>query len=154
MFNDDVFGQIKYDTMWQKKDSYVLYGKEFEITLFIQGEEKEAPTNIQREAYIVFNDKKTLLVNEIEGKIFEYYQTVYEEYREMYGEKADLYAPVVDETSQLKEFVKPQSIMIPRLKDKRIINLLFKTKWDLEMGIGIQFVNEKIEIVGVQSDVL
>ena len=34
------------------------------------------------------------------------------------------------------------------------INVLFKTKWDLEMGIGIQIVNERIEIVGVQSDVL
>ena len=44
--------------------------------------------------------------------------------------------------------------MIPRSKDKRTINVLFKTKWDLEMGIGIQLVNERIEIVGVQSDVL
>ena len=71
-----------------------------------------------------------------------------------YGEEADLYAPIVDEPSQLVGFVKPQSIMIPRSKDKRIINVLFKTKWDLEMGIGIQLVNERIEIVGVQSDVL
>ena len=40
------------------------------------------------------------------------------------------------------------------LNAKRIINVLFKTKWDLEMGIGIQLVNERKEIVGVQSDVL
>ena len=138
----------------KKKDNYFLYGKEFEITLFIQGEKDEAPTNIQKEAYISFINKKMILMSEIEEKVFEYYQTVCAEYREMYGEEADLYAPIVDEPSQLVGFVKPQSIMIPRSKDKRIINVLFKTKWDLEMGIGIQLVNERIEIVGVQSDVL
>ena len=152
MLNDDIFGQIQFEIMWQKKDNYFLYGKEFEITLFIQGEKDEAPTNIQKEAYISFINKKMILMSEIEEKVFEYYQTVCAEYREMYGEEADLYAPIVDEPSQLVGFVKPQSIMIP--KDKRIINVLFKTKWDLEMGIGIQLVNERIEIVGVQSDVL
>ena len=154
MLNDDIFGQIQFEIMWQKKDNYFLYGKEFEITLFIQGEKDEAPTNIQKEAYISFFNKKMILMSEIEEKVFEYYQTVCAEYREMYGEEADLYAPIVDEPSQLVGFVKPQSIMIPRSKDKRIINVLFKTKWDLEMGIGIQLVNERIEIVGVQSDVL
>lgn len=154
MLNDDIFGQIQFEIMWQKKDNYFLYGKEFEITLFIQGEKDETPTNIQKEAYISFIKKKMILMSEIEEKVFEYYQTVCAEYREMYGEEADLYAPIVDEPSQLVGFVKPQSIMIPRSKDKRIINVLFKTKWDLEMGIGIQLVNERIEIVGVQSDVL
>ena len=154
MLNDDIFGQIQFEIMWQKKDNYFLYGKEFEITLFIQGEKDEAPTNIQKEAYISFINKKMILMSEIEEKVFEYYQTVCAEYREMYCEEADLYAPIVDEPSQLVGFVKPQSIMIQRSKDKRIINVLFKTKWDLEMGIGIQLVNERIEIVGVQSDVL
>ena len=131
MLNDDIFGQIQFEIMWQKKDNYFLYGKEFEITLFIQGEKDEAPTNIQKEAYISFINKKMILMSEIEEKVFEYYQTVCAEYREMYGEEADLYAPIVDEPSQLVGFVKPQSIMIPRSKDKRIINVLFKTKWDL-----------------------
>ena len=122
MLNDDIFGQIQFEIMWQKKDNYFLYGKEFEITLFIQGEKDEAPTNIQKEAYISFINKKMILMSEIEEKVFEYYQTVCAEYREMYGEEADLYAPIVDEPSQLVGFVKPQSIMIPRSKDKRIIN--------------------------------
>ena len=126
MLNDDIFGQIQFEIMWQKKDNYFLYGKEFEITLFIQGEKDEAPTNIQKEAYISFINKKMILMSEIEEKVFEYYQTVCAEYREMYGEEADLYAPIVDEPSQLVGFVKPQSIMIPRSKDKRIINVLFK----------------------------
>lgn len=124
MLNDDIFGQIQFEIMWQKKDNYFLYGKEFEITLFIQGEKDEAPTNIQKEAYISFINKKMILMSEIEEKVFEYYQTVCAEYREMYGEEADLYAPIVDEPSQLVGFVKPQSIMIPRSKDKRIINVL------------------------------
>lgn len=154
MLNDEVFGEIQFETMWQKKDSYVLYGKEFEIILFVQGDENEIPTSMQKEVYIEFNNKKIVLLNEIEEKIFNYYLSVCEEYRGMYGEDADLYAPIVDEPSQLKGFVKPQSIMIPKQKDKRVVNVLFKTKWDLEMGIGIQLVDEQVEIVGAQSDVL
>ena len=154
MLNDEVFGEIQFETMWQKKDSYVLYGKEFEIILFVQGDENEIPTSMQKEAYIEFNNKKIVLLNEIEDKIFNYYLSVCEEYRGMYGEDADLYAPIVDEPSQLKGFVKPQSIMIPKQKDKRVVNILFKTKWDLEMGIGIQLVDEQVNIVGGQSDVL
>ena len=73
MLNDDIFGQIQFEIMWQKKDNYFLYGKEFEITLFIQGEKDEAPTNIQKEAYISFINKKMILMSEIEEKVFEYY---------------------------------------------------------------------------------
>ena len=68
MLNYEVFGEIQFETMWQKKDSYVLYGKEFEIILFIQGDENEIPTSIQKEAYIEFNNKKMLLLSEIEEK--------------------------------------------------------------------------------------
>ena len=46
------------------------------ITLFIQGEKDEAPTKIQKEAYISFINKKMILMSEIEEKVFEYYQTV------------------------------------------------------------------------------
>lgn len=43
MLNDKEFGEIQYETMWQKKDSYVLYGKEFEIIFLF----KEMKTRYQ-----------------------------------------------------------------------------------------------------------
>ena len=72
----------------------------------------------------------------------------------MFEENADLYAPKINSPEQLKGFVKPQTIMIPKQKENRIINILLKTKWDLETGIGIQLVDENISIIGTQSDVL
>ena len=154
MLVDSVFGGIEFDTMWQKKEDYFFCEKDFEITLFIQGSKNQPPTKLQKDTYIAFNNKKIFLMSEIERKIFEFYQTVCDEYRDMYGEDADSYIPVAEKTCELRGFVKPQSIMIPSLTDNRIINILFKTKWDLEMGIGIRIVNEEIDIVGVQSDVL
>ena len=154
MFYDEVFGELEFDSMWKKKEEFMLYGKEFEIILFIQGEEKEGPSKLQGEAYQEFNSCKNVLVGEIEDKIYEYYQSVCDEYRGMYEEDADKYAPIVNAPEELKGFVKPQSIMIPRLKDEKVVNILFKTKWDLEMGIGIQIVNGKIEVVGVQSEIM
>lgn len=154
MIKDDVFGEIQFKTMWYKKYKYTMYEKVFEIDLLIQGEEDQAPSEFQKAAYSEFCKKKDVLQEEMERKIFDYYQSVYEEYRDMFEDDADLYAPLIDSPEQLKGFVKPQSVMIPKQKEKRIINILFKTKWDLEMGIGIQLVDENISIVGVQSDVL
>lgn len=154
MITDEVFGELQYKTMWHKKDCYNLYGKDFEIDLLIQGEETQAPSKLQKQAYSEFIQKKNALQKEIERKIFDYYQTVFEDYREMFEENADLYAPKINSPEQLKGFVKPQTIMIPKQKENRIINILLKTKWDLETGIGIQLVDENISIVGTQSDVL
>lgn len=154
MITDDVFGQIQFKTMWCKKDRYTMYGKEFEIDMLIQGEEYQAPSESQKAAYSEFCKKKDDLQKEMERKIFDYYQTVCEEYREMFEDDADLYAPQIESTEQLKGYVKPQAIMIPKQKENRVINVLFKTKWDLEMGIGIQLVDENISIVGVQADIL
>lgn len=154
MINDDVFGELNYELMWNKKDCFVLYGKEFSVDLFVDGSEDELPTDKQKDTYIEFNNKKAALEKEIEQKIYEYYQSVCDEYRVMYEEDADMYAPLISKADELRGFVKPQSILIPKIKDKRIVNIFFKTKWDLEMGIGIQIVNEIIEIVGVQSDIL
>lgn len=154
MIKDIIFGELCYDTMWQGKSSYFLYGKRFEIPIFIQGEESCLPTDLQRKAYQELVENQESWDDIIERKIYEFYQTVCVEYREMYGEDADLYAPIVDKPYELRGFVKPQSIMIPKLVDKAVINILFKTKWDLEMGIGMRFVDGKIDFVGVQSDVV
>ena len=73
MLNDDIFGQIQFEIMWQKKDNYFLYGKEFEITLFIQGEKDEAPTNIQKEAYISFINKKMVTIQNLDKFVLFYF---------------------------------------------------------------------------------
>lgn len=31
MLNDEVFGEMQFETMWQKKDSYVLYEKNLRL---------------------------------------------------------------------------------------------------------------------------
>lgn len=138
----------------KKKEKYIIFKTEYDVVLYINGDKQDEFTSIQRQAYIEFNKNKLLLTSQIEEKIFEYYQSVCLEYRDMYEDEADIYAPVIDAPIQLKELVKPQFITIPRSYENRIINILFKTKWDLEMGIGIRIVNENIKIVGVQSDVL
>ena len=91
---------------------------------------------------------------DIDDDTFEYYKTVCEEYRAMYEDEADRFAPSAENSNQLKGFVKPSSITFPRTENERTVIVLFKTKWDLELGVGILLKNEKISLVGVQSDVL
>lgn len=115
--------------------------------------EIEEFTDIQRQAYIEFINNKEAITDKLLQAIFEYYQSEYEEYRRMYGEMADTYAPIISDKSQLKGLVKPRAICIAD-DENRVLNILFDTKWDIEMGIGIRLVNEEIRLVGVQCDVL
>lgn len=152
--SDLVFGELEFNSMWQKNEKIFFLSNEYEIKLFVEEDEDGEFTDIQREAYKKFLDNYELIMQEIEQAILEYYQSVFQEYRDMYEDEADEYAPYVEEFTQLKGFIKPQSIIVANFGSERIINYLFKTKWDLEYGIGIRLVNEKIAIVGIQNDVL
>ena len=154
MIIDKVFGELEYDYLWEGNDKLYIFGKEYDIKLFVYGEEDEEITDIQREAYISFCDNKDVLSEQMEQAIFEYYQSENKEYRNMYGDKADEYAPVISDKSGLVGLIKPQSISVADTDDQREINILFKSKWNIEYGVGIKLINEKIVIVGVQADVL
>ncbi len=151
---DAVLGTFEYDYLWERKEKYIFLEKEYEIRISLDNEEDEEFTDIQRQAYMEFNKNKETITDKLLQGIFEYYQSEYEEYRRMYGDMADTYAPVISDKSQLKGLVKPRTICIADDDKNRVLNILFDTKWDIEMGIGIRLINEEIAIVGVQCDVL
>lgn len=154
MRRDEILGEFQYEYMWQRKDKLYIFGKEFDIILFVEGKEESEFTAVQRQAYSQFLLNKEALTLQMEQAIYEYYQSVNGEYRGMYEEESDVYAPIISDKSQLRGLIKPQSITLIDSSDDREINVLFKTKWDLEHGVGIKLINEKIHIVGVQEDVL
>lgn len=152
--DDEVFGELQYDSIWQKDEKMFFLSKEYNIKLFIEGDEKGDFSDAQKCAYQELKNKYDDIMNKIKIEIFCYYQSVYEEYREMYEEDADKYAPCVSCFEELKGYIRPQSIIISNSSKERIISFLFKTKWDLEYGIGIKMVDGKVKIVGIQNDVL
>lgn len=152
--NDLVFGELELSSMWQKEEKVLFLSTEYGIKLFVEESESGEFTDTQRQAYKEFHNNYDKILPEMECAILKYYQSVFEEYRDMYEDEADNYAPHVNEFSQLKGFIKPQSIVIANAGSERVINYLFKTKWDLEYGLGIRLVNERVVVVGIQNDVL
>lgn len=151
---DEIFGEVEFNQLWQKTEQLAMYGKPFDIKVFIHGNKQEDFLDIQRSAYKLFKENQAELMKQMEQRIFEYYKTVCEEYRAMYEDEADRFAPSAENSNQLKGFVKLSSITFPRTENERTVIVLFKTKWDLELGVGILLKNEEITLVGVQSDVL
>jgi hypothetical protein len=152
--NDITFGVLNFDVLWQRKEKLKLFNQEYDVNLIVQGEQEDEISDIQRKTYELFKSFENEILNKVENEIFNYYQNVYEEYRSMYDDEADEYAPIIESSDDLIKLVTPQSIMICNDQENRIINLLFLTKWDKEMGIGIQLVNERIVLVGTQCEVL
>lgn len=156
IINDVVFGELEYnDFFWIKKEKevYSFFGDNFQINLYVDGEKEKEIKSVQRNAYIAYKKYKEKINLLIEEAIYNYYKSVCDEYRAMFEEEANLLAPIITKKEELSNLVNLVKVIIED-DDDRKINFLFDTTWDIEEGIGLRLVNEKIEIVGGQSDVL
>ncbi len=153
--NDELFGCLEYKYDWVGRCNINIFNQKWDVELAIEGEVKNGITMLQRETYNRFMEKQAEIMQKVEVAIFEYYQSICEEYRAMFEEKADRYAPKVEKVSDLASMVKPISVIIeyPELP-KRKIALLFNTKWDIELGIGMRLVDEEVTFIGAQCDVI
>ncbi len=154
--NDIVFGELEYnDFFWIKKEKevYSFFGNNFQINLYVDGEKEKEIKSVQRNAYITYKKYKEKINLLIEEAIYNYYKYVCDEYRAMFEEEANLLAPIITKKEELSNLVNLVKVIIED-DDDRKINFLFDTTWDIEEGIGLRLVNEKIEIIGGQSDVL
>lgn len=156
VINDVVFGELEYNNFfWTKKEKevYNFFGNNFQINLYVDGEKEEEIKSVQRNAYTTYKKYKEKINLLIEETIYNYYKSVCDEYRAMLEEEANLLAPIITKKEELSNLVKLVNVIIENGNDRKI-NFIFDTTWDIEEGIGLRLVNEKIEIIGGQSDVL
>lgn len=159
IINDIVFGELEYDEFYwvkKEKESYNFFGNNFEVNITLNGKKNEAIKEIQRSTYMKYQSYKEKINILIEEAIYEYYKSECREYRLMFEEEADLLAPIITKKEELSNLVKLKGVIIEdssNITDRQII-FLFNTTWDIEEGIGILLVNEKVRIIGGQSDVL
>jgi len=155
MLNDDVFGNLEYDMSWDGKTKVTFLGKEVEVTLRVRGDESGKFLDTQKQAYTNFMNQQETLMLDVANGIFDYYNSVRDEYREIFGDDADIYAPIINSVDELAPLVKFTHLIVENFDEAdRIILLLFKSKWDTDMGVGVMLRNEQIDTLGTQDDVL
>ena len=149
---------IKDLLSWPLKDKFIF---EDTITLFGRThlikvcyyEYGNKVTQKQKETYELFLKAKKDVCFEVEKAVLNYYNRVIVNDKEEY-DYIDSNIELAKTVNDLAKTVKPISIEIYDYSIDYTMSFVFDLEWDNENGIGVFLKNNKIEIVGSQSEVI
>ncbi|PNQ79206.1 MULTISPECIES: DUF2004 domain-containing protein [Paenibacillus] len=149
--NDPIFGELEYNYSWAKDTTIHFFGRETEIALMIDGEEDGEFDEAQYTAYQSLMQNWEQLQQSFLQPILDYYQQKRHELG--YDTELNENYPLVETTDQLLEMITLDGIVVPYagIYEGRDIGILFDCTWDIENGLGIRLLNEKVTEVGYQD---
>ena len=149
--NDVIFGELEYNYGWVKYTTIEFCGKEAEIALMIKGEEDGIFDEEQYTAYNSLMQNWEQLQHSFLQPILDYYKQKRHELG--YDIEFNKNYPQIETTDQLLEMVSLVGIVVPYgdIYEGRDIGITFDCTWDLENGLGIRLLNEKVTEVGYQD---
>lgn len=149
--NDPIFGELEYEYSWAKDTTIHFFGKEKEISLMIDGEEDGKFDEEQYMAYQALMQKWEDLQLSLLQSILDYYKQKRHELGYDIGLNENY--PLVETTNQILEMITLDGIVVPYadIFEGRDIGITFNCTWDIENGLGLRLLNEKIIEVGYQD---
>lgn len=149
--NDLIFGELEYDYVWSKDTTINFLGKETEIAFMVKGEEDGKFDEEQYTAYQSLMQNWEQLQQGFLQPILDYYQ---QKRHEMgYDIEFNENYPLVKTTDQLIEMFTLEGIVVSYgdIFEGRDIGILFRCTWDVENGLGLRLLDEKVTEVGYQD---
>ncbi|EJV71209.1 MULTISPECIES: DUF6985 domain-containing protein [Bacillus cereus group] len=149
--NDSVFGELEYNYAWAKCMPITFLGNETEIDLMIDGEEDGMFDEGQYVAY------QSLMKNweEVQISLLQSILNYYKQRRCELGYDIGVQEnyPLIETTDQILEMISLDGIVVPYadIMGGREIGITFKCTWDIENGVGVRLLNEKVVEVGYQD---
>ncbi|KWX69771.1 DUF2004 domain-containing protein [Paenibacillus jilunlii] len=149
--NDAIFGELEYEYGWIKDTTIDFCGKESEISIMIDGEEDGEIDEEQYESYTSLMQNWDQLQQGFLQAILDYY--IQKRHELGYDVEVNENYPLIETINQLLEKITLVGITIPFADcfEGRDIGLTFDCIWDIENGLGLRLVNEKIINVGYQD---
>ncbi|MFY0802565.1 DUF6985 domain-containing protein [Peribacillus frigoritolerans] len=149
--NDPIFGELEYEYGWAKDTTIHFFGKEKMISLMVDGEEDGKFDEEQYMAYQALMQKWEDLQLSLLQSILDYYKQKRHELGYDIGLNENY--PLVETTNQILEMITLDGIVVPYadIFEGRDIGITFNCTWDLENGLGLRLLNEKIIEVGYQD---
>ncbi len=151
IINDAVFGELEYNYGWVRYTTIEFCGKEAEIALMVKGEEDG---KFDEEQYIAY---KSLMQNweQLQQGFLQAILDYYKQERQELGYDIEVNEnyPQIESTNQLLEMINLVGIVVPYgdIYEERDIGITFDCTWDIENGLGIRLLNERVAEVGYQD---
>lgn len=149
--NDSVFGELEYEYVWFRYTTINFLGKEVDIALTVDGGEDGNFDEGQYEAYTSLMQNWNQIQQTILQPILDYYKEKRHElgYDVAFNENY----PLIVTIEQLLNNISMVGITIPYADcfDGRGIGITFDCTWDVENGVGVRLIDEKVDRVGYQD---
>lgn len=126
---DKVFGEMEYKHSWTKKDSFLFLNKAYAVNITAQAYKGDEILELQRSNYVNYKIYLEEHKKEIKEKLIEYCKSTY------------------NTDALLEECLTPKTIIFER---DGSWGILFDTDFDVENGVALFVINNKIE-VGIQD---
>ena len=138
---DPVFGNLEYEYGWNGTVEIDCFGKMEEIDL----------TEQQRSSYKAFMAAWSSIMDDVALAIAKYYISLRKELG--YDQEYNSCYPPIDHPSDVLGMISLDQMVIPDdgIYDGRCVCLAFSCSWDDENGLGIRFLDEKIDEIGYQD---
>ncbi|MED3924363.1 DUF2004 domain-containing protein [Priestia megaterium] len=149
--NDPIFGELEYEYGWTKDTTIRFFGKETQIALMIDGEEDGKFDENQYTAYQSLIQNWDDLQPSLLQSILDYYKQKRHELGYDIGLNENY--PLVETTDQILDMITLDGIVVPYadIFEGRDIRITFNCTWDIENGVGLRLLNEKVLEVGYQD---
>lgn len=125
---DIVFGEMKYDHSWYKRENISLWGIETELKIVAFAYSEQGINDQQRSNYKYFKDN----LDDISLKSYE----AVKQYIEKYRNEINMSLPESSKSYDIKKLVVPRIILF---KKDGVCGILCDCIWDEENGLAIQF---------------
>lgn len=152
--DDPIFGELTYKYGWTREVELDFFKKRNTITLIVDGDEDGRFDQRQYVAYRTYLENWHQLQNHVLQSLLQYYQQKRQELGCDIAINADY--PAIEGIEQIRSMVTLEAIAVPYgdIYEERDIGLLFTCTWDLENGVGVRLLNERVAEVGYQDIII
>jgi len=123
---DKIFGEMEYKHSWTKKDSFLFMDKAYPINITAQAYKGDNILESQRSNYSHYKTYLEKHKDEIENKLIDYCKEICK-----------------NDEVELNSCLTPKTIIFER---DNSWGILFDTNCDVENGVALFFVNDKVEV--------
>lgn len=149
--SDVIFGELEYNYVWVRYTTIEYCGREAQIALMIKGEEDG---KFDEEQYTAYNS----LMQNWEQIQYNFLQPILDYYKQKRYElgcdvKYNENYPEIKTTDEILEMIELVGIVVSYgdIYEERDIGITFDCTWDIENGLGIRLLNEKVTETGYQD---
>lgn len=134
------------------QDTISLFGRTYKVFVYYYKYSNKVKEK-QILTYQNFSNSKDTVCADVESAIFDYYnQLVLDNENTLnFVDSRDL---IANNIYDLAKNIDPLAIEVYDYSEDNTMSIIFNLRWDLEKGLGVLLKNNRVAIVGTQSEVI